>query len=240
MAEIHSRMFSFSRSRSSLRALPRSRACKRMQSNFSSKRHGLHLERSRKLQIHSINREIHRGTFPQVHTTATDAFCPSRSLHQTTRGARAFWQAKQSFSAGSGSTRPCSDIAARVHVGQPASAPAHRSTTAPPATPLDSAQAVSSYVLQQAQLLQLLGIPQRSPPGPQAGSCGQQQQQQQQHLQQQQSGHPLLHVTELSGGKINYVWTVRGPRGAVVLKYAAPYVRSIGPEFELPQASTGS
>ncbi|EFJ47270.1 hypothetical protein VOLCADRAFT_92361 [Volvox carteri f. nagariensis] len=48
-----------------------------------------------------------------------------------------------------------------------------------------------------------------------------------------------VNVQELSGGRINFVWGVSGPQGGFVLKYAAPFVRSIGPEFKLSQTRLG-
>lgn len=47
---------------------------------------------------------------------------------------------------------------------------------------------------------------------------------------------PATAATPLTEGKVNYAWDVAGVEGAFFLKYAPPYVRSVGPEFPLSQA----
>lgn len=41
--------------------------------------------------------------------------------------------------------------------------------------------------------------------------------------------------TEISDGRINYVYELRGCEGALLVKHAAPHVKSVGPAFPLSQ-----
>lgn len=50
-----------------------------------------------------------------------------------------------------------------------------------------------------------------------------------------QEAHPELEWTELSDGRINYVYLLRGPHSAALVKHAASYVKSVGPSFPLSQ-----
>ncbi|KAG2491923.1 hypothetical protein HYH03_009658 [Edaphochlamys debaryana] len=99
--------------------------------------------------------------------------------------------------------------------------------------------AVTAYVLNQQPLRQLLGLPATQPAStalrvnnrPSTSHLGSTSDPGQAAAEGANEG---VHVAELSGGKINFVWLVtRGPRG-FVLKYAAPYVRAV-PSFALSQ-----
>ncbi|GLC34338.1 hypothetical protein PLESTM_000184300 [Pleodorina starrii] len=91
-----------------------------------------------------------------------------------------------------------------------------------------AAAAVADYVRQHPLLRDLLGISASSPSSASSNRSGTE------GSNNGPSGD--VKVAELSGGRINFVWRVSGPKGDVVVKYAAPFVRSIGPEFKLSQA----